>query len=208
MELNLFTITYLFLRLAPFLIVCFFVFASFFNQDFKGLVYLVGLILTSVIIQLVTVTPGISSFINKYFKLQELKGETCNAFEMNIYGFKTTNDLPMGQVVLGFTYAYLMTIIDINQIYSANIPTIIFFPCVIIFDILWNVSNSCNSYGMLFLALLLGCLGGYGWAQILHKTKNDKLLYFNFVGGNDVSCSRPAKQSFKCSMKLISQKKD
>jgi hypothetical protein len=46
MELNLFTISYLFLRLAPFIIVCYFALGSIFNQDIKGLVYLVGLLLS------------------------------------------------------------------------------------------------------------------------------------------------------------------
>ena len=38
MELNIATIIYLFFRLAPFIIVCFFSLQSIFNQDLKGLV--------------------------------------------------------------------------------------------------------------------------------------------------------------------------
>ena len=45
MEANLFTIAYLFFRLSPFIIACFFSISSIFNNDMKGLIYLVGLIL-------------------------------------------------------------------------------------------------------------------------------------------------------------------
>ena len=205
MEVNLLTLTYLFLRLAPFIMVCFFVFASFFNQDFKGLVYLFGLIITCAIIKLFVAMPFISTLLGtSMFKVAE-RGQQCNAFEMNIYGFKTSNDLPMGQIVLGYTYAYLLTIIATNKIYWSNLPTIIFFPFVMIFDMAWSMTNQCNTFMMLIFAIALGSLGGWGWAKLLQKTKNTNLLYFSFVGGNDVSCSRPAKQSFKCSMKLISK---
>ena len=45
MELNIITLLYLFFRLAPFVIVSFFALSSLFNQDIKGLIYLVGLLL-------------------------------------------------------------------------------------------------------------------------------------------------------------------
>ena len=43
-ELNLVTLVYLFLRLSPFIIICFFALNSLFNQDFRGIVYLHGII--------------------------------------------------------------------------------------------------------------------------------------------------------------------
>lgn len=45
MEVNLLSISYLFFRLAPFIIVCFFVLNSVFNQDLRGLIYLCGLMI-------------------------------------------------------------------------------------------------------------------------------------------------------------------
>ena len=44
-ELNLGSIGYLTFRLAPFILVSFFVLSSMFRQDIKGLIYVVGLII-------------------------------------------------------------------------------------------------------------------------------------------------------------------
>jgi len=180
------------------------VFASFFNQDFKGACYLVGLIVTGFFVKMVQNTG-----ITDYFKVDENnKGDTCNAFNFNVLGFQASNDLPMSQVVFGFTYAYLLTIMYYNQLFLANIPTIVFFPVVIMFDLMWNISNTCHSIMQLLIAGGLGALGGWGWARFLKKTKNEKYMYFSFVGGNDTSCTRPSQQSFKCSMKLISKENE
>jgi hypothetical protein len=45
MELNIITLLYLFFRLAPFIIVCYFSLSSILNQDVKGLIYLIGLLI-------------------------------------------------------------------------------------------------------------------------------------------------------------------
>jgi hypothetical protein len=45
MEVNLLSISYLFFRLAPFIIVCFFTLNSLFNQDLRGIIYLCGLLI-------------------------------------------------------------------------------------------------------------------------------------------------------------------
>ena len=77
MELNLVTLIYLFFRLAPFISVCYFSLGSIFNQDIKGLIYLVGL--------LVALFSGIVGF---------LLLETINYIEH--YGLKR-NILPSGR---------------------------------------------------------------------------------------------------------------
>ena len=46
MEMNLASMSYLFFRLAPFILVCFFALGSILNSELKGFVYLVGLCFT------------------------------------------------------------------------------------------------------------------------------------------------------------------
>uniref|UniRef100_A0A6C0DQG5 Uncharacterized protein n=1 Tax=viral metagenome TaxID=1070528 RepID=A0A6C0DQG5_9ZZZZ len=200
MELNLFSITYLFLRLAPFILVCFFVFGSFFNQDFKGIIYLIGLIITG----FVTILFENTGILNRFKSDESQKSPSCHAFDFTLLGFKTSNSLPMSQNIFGFTFGYLLTIISQNNIYLSNLPTLLFFPAVILFDFVWNIKNICYSWQYLFASLCIGLILGNAWAWFIKKTKNDNLLYFNFVTGNDVSCSRPSQQTFKCSMKMIS----
>ena len=47
MELNIISIFYLFFRLAPFIITAYFALQSIFNQDLKGVIFLIGLLITS-----------------------------------------------------------------------------------------------------------------------------------------------------------------
>ena len=198
MNLSFFTISYLFLRLAPIILVCFFAFASFFNQDFKGIVFLIGLIITGFITILFE-----NMGILRNFKSTEQPSPACGEFKISLMGFETEDKLPMGQNIFGFTFGYLLTIIYQNKIYLSNLPTLIFFPAIIFLDFAWNIKNSCYSWQYLLASLVIGLIMGNGWAWMIKKTKNEKLLYFNFISGNDTTCSRPSQQSFKCQMKMI-----
>ena len=44
MDINLATFVFLFLRLSPFILICFFTLSSIFNSDLRGIVYLFGLL--------------------------------------------------------------------------------------------------------------------------------------------------------------------
>ena len=57
MDLNLINILYLFFRMAPFVIVSYFSLQSILNQDLKGLIYLIGLIVTSFVVYLNSIIP-------------------------------------------------------------------------------------------------------------------------------------------------------
>lgn len=205
MELNVFTITYLFLRLAPFIIVCFFSLASLFNQDFKGLIYLFGLIISCFIT--ITVGSPISNFLNN--KLQLSKGEEPVCRSLITLGNTTISNIPLSQNIFGFTFFYLFYLFGMKkQKYIAqNIPTLVFFPLIILFDIVWNLSNQCYTYIDIVLSLGLGIAFGIGWAALIDKTKMSNFQYFNKISGN-AECSRPSKSTFKCNVykngKLIS----
>jgi hypothetical protein len=205
MELNVFTITYLFLRLSPFIIVCFFSLASIFNQDFKGLIYLIGLIISSFIT--ITVGSPISKIINGMLNLNRGEEPVCRS--LITLGNRTISELPLSQNIFGFTFFYLFYLFGMKKhtyIYQ-NIPTLVFFPLLILFDIVWNLSNNCYTYIDIILSLGMGIAFGIAWAALIDKTKMSNLQYFNRVSGN-AECSRPAKSTFKCNVykngKLIS----
>lgn len=203
MELNVITFTYLFLRLAPFILVCFFSLASIFNQDFKGLVYLVGLLFACfVTVMFGNVLPITGTPI-------ESKPAICSMITLGGQG--ELSKLPLGQCVFGYTYAYLMYIIANPKanLVKQNIPTIVFFPILIAFDFSWNVRYQCYNWLQLLAGLALGGVSGYLWAMIIDSTKTDSLKYFSGYNNKEV-CSKPSKQTFKCSVfqggkKLISK---
>jgi len=200
MELNLITFGYLFFRLAPFILVCFFTLASFFNQDFKGLVYLIGLIFACFSTMMIGNALPIES--------PEGTNELCNLVTIgNTPGY---SNLPLGQAIFGYTFAYLMFIILKHKLVLQNLPTVIFFPIMIAVDILWNMNNNCYSLVQLLVSLTIGGLIGYLWGYVINKTKMTQLQYFNQISGKQ-ACTRPSKSTFKCNVykngQLISGKK-
>jgi hypothetical protein len=195
MELNIITFTYLFLRLAPFVLVSFFSLASIFNQDFKGLVYLVGLLFSCFIV--IFIGNVTTSYIPGTLDKQGI----CTMITLNQGGEITT--LPLGQAVFGYTFFYLIfTIVNPGEKYNfvkQNIPTLIFFPLLILFDIVWNIRNSCYSIWQLLASLIISSALGWLWAYIISLTNSKNLQYFADVNNKEV-CSKPSESTFKCAV--------
>lgn len=200
MELNILSFSFLFLRLAPFIIVCFFSLASIFNQDFKGLVYLVGLLLA----YFVTTIIGNILPLPQYNDLD--RPEICNSISIGRMG--NFSKLPMSQCVFGYTFCYLLWSIISNNFVMQNIPTLVFFPVLILFDIIWNERNSCYTFIQLVTSLVFGSCVGLLWAFIIQSTNSNKLKYFSGSVTNEV-CDKPSKSTFRCNVykngKLISK---
>lgn len=196
MELNIFTILYLFFRLAPFIIVCFFSLQSVFNQDLRGIIYLVGLIFACFFTTMVGSIPGLQSLTEEYGeKMPITTKQICRLVELS-NGAPLSN-LPLGQTVLGYTFIYLVYVIVKHNLIMQNIPTLVIFPVLIIADYVWNISNNCSNIALLFLSMVLG--GGIGalWAYIIDSTGKVELQLFNGISSQSV-CSRPSKQILRC----------
>jgi hypothetical protein len=199
MELNLVSIIYLFFRLAPFIIVCYFSINSLFNQDLKGLIYLVGLLFSCFVTFLVGQTVPISFSIGSdpiNPLTQKMVAPVCNLLTIGKDG--SFSRIPLGISVLCFTLIYLVTIIVKNNLVQTNIPTLVFFPVMIAGDLIWNLRNDCYSPIGILLAMVCGCLMGWSWSNIISRLNKPELLFLN-VGGNQSVCQRPNKQLFKCS---------
>jgi hypothetical protein len=212
MELNLISVIYLFLRLSPFILVCFFSLASIFNQDFKGLIYLVGLIITCFLSILMggILKPFLEYIREKYnvsLFVDNKKPSICS--DMITLGNTPIFNLPISQTIFGYTFAYLLSIITNpkHNYVSQNIPTLVFFPVIILFDMIWNFRNGCFMVE-LPIALGLGFGLGWFWGYIIESSKMTNLLYFNKISGAS-ECSRPTKSTFTCKVykngKLISK---
>jgi hypothetical protein len=201
MDLNVIGFGYLFLRLAPFVLASFFTLASIFNQDFKGFIYLVGLLFSSFITMLAAKLPFISNLTRPTDA-----PEICNV--LTIGQTDSLSDLPLGQSSINYTFAYLWYSMIHSDLVGQNIPTLVFFPLLIIFDFIWNFNNSCYSFFQLATSAGVGGLIGWLWAYIISTSKSPSLMYFSSLTNEDV-CSRPTKSTFKCNVykngKLISK---
>ena len=72
--------------------------------------------------------------------------------------------------------------------------------CLFGLDTVTQLKNKCTTYSGSFFGALIGFLLGAGWYTVFHETGYDSLLYFNEFVSNKTLCSRPSKQSFKCSV--------
>jgi len=193
MELNLISILYLFFRLAPFIIVSYFGLQSIFNQDLKGVIFLIGLLVTSVITVIVgnilpmqTKNDGVMS---------EFARKICNQLTIGSNG--PVSKLPLSQTVFGYTLAYLSYFIGINNLTSQNVPTFIIFPLLIVADIIWNTTHGCSTNILLLTSLIIGGILGTLWGMIIEATNVPGLAYFSGISNKDV-CSRPTKSLYRC----------
>jgi len=194
MELNLITILYLFFRLAPFVIVSYFSLSSLFNQDIKGLIYLVGLLLACFF----TVIIGNSLDIQNSIGDNEPKNPVCNLITIGASG--SFSKIPLGISMLTYTFIYLVYVIAKYHIEIYNIPTLVLFPILILGDLIWNIKNQCYKVYGVILSLIIGGAIGAMWAAIIDSIKKPD-LFFLTVGSNKTVCQRPSKQLFKCTFK-------
>jgi hypothetical protein len=197
MELNLITILYLFFRLAPFIIVSYFSIASVFNQDIKGVIYLVGVIFACFL----TIMIG-SAVGDEYTTVTGVDGIQRGAVCDMITIGKTGNfsKIPLGISIMSYTLIYLVYVIAKYKMEMYNLPTLIIFPLLILGDVIWNIKNNCFKPIGVFLSIIVG--GGVGalWAFLIDSIKQPRLQYFN-VASDKTVCQRPSKQLFKCTFK-------
>jgi len=184
--LNFITLFYLFFRIAPFIIVCYFSLSSVFNQDIKGLIYLGGLLIACVFGLLLGSVFG---------NIPDDREPVCNMITIGNNG--SFSKIPLGIVMLSFTFFYLLYIMIKYSIYNSNIPTIVLFSILIAGDIVWNMANRCYNFIGIIVAVGIGSCIGYGWGLVIDSINKPSLLYLN-VGSDQTVCSRPKNTLFKC----------
>jgi hypothetical protein len=165
----------------------------------KGFVYLIGLLFACFATFLIGQTIPISFSIGSN-PLNPLTRKNvmpvCNLLTIGKEG--SFSRIPLGLSILSFTLIYLVFIIVKNHLEMSNLPTLIFFPILIIADLVWNLRNDCYAPIGIFLALAVGCLMGWAWAYIIDTLNKPDLFFLNTGGSIQTVCQRPSKQLFKC----------
>lgn len=188
MDLNIVSLLYITFRLAPFILVCFFTLSSIFNSDFKGVIYLAGLLIASFI---ATMTGNSSGAFAPILAPTSV----CNVLSLSNGG--PISKIPLSIIVYAYTAGYIFYTMTKYGGVTNNIATFLFFPLLIIADIFWNNKYGCATPLAILVGLILG--GGIGalWAFGIDSTKLTSLLYFG-VGSNKQVCSMPKKQLYRC----------
>lgn len=198
--LNLKGLSYVGFRLSPFILVSYFVISSILSADIKGIIFL-GLLLLNCFFTLIigNVFPLDSNAITAASR------GVCQTLTLTQNGPLSKN-LPLNINIFGFTLGYLATIMIIysrDKLAERNIPTLVVFSAIIVYQYIWTVFiGECNGalYTFISLALGFGFGGLSSWG--IDKAKLFQLQYFNGLSNKEV-CKRASNQKFKCTKSAI-----
>ena len=174
--------------ISPTLLVFFMFLMSLFNQNLKGLVYIAGLLIASVINIIFMNIIGSGRDDNESF--------SCSMFDIpNVSQFNSPYPTSL---IIAFTLAYLSLPMKYNN--QMNYIVLIFLLGLLGIDVLTKVQNRCTTYAGAILGALVGFLLGSVWYVLFFSLGYSSLLYFDELRSDNVQCSMPTKQTFKCSV--------
>ena len=188
-ELTFSNIAQLLAILTPILITFFMLMLSAMNQNFKGIVFIAGALLA-----IVSNIPFLSLIKNPR---SEDESFTCNIIDIPIL---TKYNVPSSSsVFIAFTFAYLFLPM-ISTKNNMNYPIIISLLLLFAMDGVSRKVNNCTTLLGVVFGGVFGCILGSIWFLVLKVAGAEDLLYFNESNSNAVRCTRPSKQTFKCSV--------
>tara|TARA_B110000967_G_scaffold169339_1_gene178757 strand:+ start:4495 stop:5112 length:618 start_codon:yes stop_codon:yes gene_type:complete len=189
MQLNFSNMLQFFSAISPILLAFCLVLISLFNSDIKGMVYLGGILIASLINLFILNTLKIKS--------QALIPPFCNLvefpFNLNEYISPAFNSM-----FIAFTLAYLY--MPMKNISGINYPVLMFVLGLLLLDGATKIFGGCTTISGVLLGSLVGFLLGIGWFALFYNTDHKDLLFFGVEASNNVVCSRPKQQTFKCSL--------
>lgn len=187
MQLNFSNLLQFFAAISPILLAFCLVMLSIFNSDIKGMVYLGGVLIASLINLFIMNTLKVKS--------QTLVPPSCNLidfpFNLNEYVSPAFNSM-----FIAFTLAYLY--LPMQYISGINYPVLMFVTGLLVLDAVTKIMGGCTTFSGVALGGLVGFVLGIIWFILFYSTGHNDLLFFNIEASNNVICSRPSKQTFKC----------
>ena len=187
MQLNFSNLMQFFAAISPILLAFCLVMISIFNSDIKGMVYLGGILIASLINLLILNSLKI--------KADKPPPPYCNLiefpFNLNEYISPAFNSM-----FIAFTLAYLY--MPMQYISGINYPVLIFITSLLVLDAGTKLTGGCTTFGGVMLGSLIGFVLGLLWFIAFYSTGHEDLLFFNAEPSNNVICSRPKKQTFRC----------
>jgi hypothetical protein len=189
LQLTFSNVVQIFSIFAPLFLGTFLVLVSVFNQNIKGIIYLGGVLIASVINYAISGLIGSEPLDNE--------GPICNLMEVpfipNRYNVPNYNSM-----FIGFTLMYLLLpMLTNNQINFWMIGTIVSIFAV---DAYVKLQYFCTVPRGITIGGIVGITLGAVWYFLFKLTNMTSLLFFNDLTSNNVVCKRPQNQTFKCSV--------
>jgi hypothetical protein len=173
-----------FMQMSPIFIAVFMLMTSMFNGDVKAFVWLGCAILG--VVALIPISPRFT------FKSPVTN---CQSAPAVIDIFSKYPGLSVSTFFIVFTLMYLIWPMMQNN--DWNYYVIVGFLGMLAMDTLIRLRNCTLKEGIVS-GMVLGGLYSLLCFGIIRQAGGDKLLYYNTVSSNNIYCSRPKKQQFKC----------
>jgi len=180
-----------FVQLSPVFIASFMLMSSMFNGDAKAFIWL---FLSIVGIVLILVLQQWSLFYEE--PESYTMGDNCA--DPLIPLFTNFPRLSVSTFFIVFTMIYLIQPMMMNK--DWNYYVIVGFLGILVMDTMvkFQLFPSCTKKVGILSGTVLGAMYSLLCYNIILASGGEKLLYFNTVSSNNVYCSRPKKQTFKC----------
>ena len=167
MQLNFSNILQFFSAISPILLAFFLVMVSLFNTDIKGLVYLGGILIASLINLFLMNTLKVKSNI--------LIPPDCNLidfpFNLNEYISPAFNSM-----FISFTLFYLY--LPMQYISNINYPVLVFLSGLLVLDASTKISKGCTNFTGVALGLIVGAVLGYFIFCCIMENRSSRFIIF------------------------------
>ena len=171
-------------QLSPIFIASFMVMTSMFNGDVKAILWLVFCI----------VGISLTFVVNKYILFDDF---VCPSI---LPLFNRMNNFSISTAFIVFTLGYLVMPMISNKDY--NYYVIVGFLILLVVDIIVKQQLGCVSRQN-YKSIIYGIIFGSAYSVLCYSILNNgakSLLYFNTISSNNIYCSKPKKQTFKCNV--------
>jgi hypothetical protein len=180
-----------FVQMSPVFIGSFMLMTSMFNGDVKAFIWLFLSIVGIVLILLLQQTSLFYEETPAY-----AIGDNCA--DPLIPLFTNFPRLSVSTFFIVFTLTYLIQPMMMNK--DWNYYVVVGFLGILIMDTMvkFQLFPNCTKKTGILVGVFLGAMYSILCYNIILVAGGDKLLYFNTVSSNNVYCSKPKKQTFKC----------
>lgn len=177
---------------APFLVIFFITLLAIMQNHLeKGLIFNMGIVIVSTLVVLI---KGI-------LKSNQNEGASpyCNVLPspFTTVSNSVIYDNPsMSSAILSFSSTYLIWPMVTNN--QQNYTLIIFLLTITGINAAVEYHQLCSGIAGIIFGILLGIGLGIGYYTLLNLSKKSNLVYFSDPISNNLQCSKPSKQNFKC----------
>lgn len=175
---------------APSVLIGFFVILSIFNQNLKGLAYLIGICV------LFTTMKTINNMLILTSNDNPNREPACRSY--GLFGGKS-GGLSYGVLIYVYTFFYLLLPMIINRI--VNLYILFSLALITITDITINNNYKCLTFKNVLISIVIGSIMGLLWSLLIYYLKPELTYHTDYITTNKLACSMPSKQNFKCVVK-------